>query len=257
MGLHVLSPPDFSQCRLLDRFDLKGHTAKQSVGGNRRLWSTMMHRPDSSYIAIFDSQIPKGFLEDSVRCLMDCYRQSDKASTDTYPKPVAHDYRPGRRRADFEARWPLVAERYSGMSTAYQPNHAGNCWHIEITCGSVIITQSFLDAKCKAVRHAVFRETLARRSENWLFADMAPSAPRPDAPLYAMLAHDVNPKDQSQPILVEVRFPDPSGEIVARIDLISRFPHLFTEVDSIPEVPIVDDLDMGFHEGVKEKRKSV
>jgi hypothetical protein len=86
---------------------------------------------------------------------------------------------------------------------------------------------------------------------------MAAPPPPIGAPLYAILRHDAAPQDQSRPALVDIVFPDATGKIVAHINLMLRFHHLFNQAESADEVHIDENLDIGFHPDSKEKRKSV
>lgn len=217
-----------------------------------------MNNSYTSPVVAFDAVVPPEFLEYSVRSLLDCYRRGDEKSRSEYPREVAHDLRPILRRAEFEREWPLVVQNFPEMWAEYQQNHAKNCYHALIHCGNVILTQSFVDPRCGTVRSAIFRETYARRNDAFLFADMAPPAPRPDAPLYAILMHDADPKDQSRPNLIHIVFPDQDSKIVARIDLMERFSYLFNDAE-FAEVERVEDgdLDIGLRPDAGQERKSV
>lgn len=206
----------------------------------------------------FDGYVPTSFLEDTLRTLNQCYQRAYELAKKLYPWQVAHDYRPYLRRAEFEKEWPLVVQKYSelGAHCEYCQNYARNCWHALVTFGGVLLTQSLVDQKLKAVRRAMFRDGYARRNESFLFADMAPPAPMADAPLYAILSHEGTP-DQARPLYADIIFPDPQGEIVARIELVKRFPDLFTTGKPIAEEVVADALDIGLRKDIKEERKSV
>ncbi len=155
-------------------------------------------------VAIFDNDVPGGFLEASVRSLKDCYERAHRQCLRNYPREVAHDLRPYLRRAEFEKEWALVAESHSGITCGFYTNVGRNCYHVRVQSGRVILTASFVDARVRAVRRAMFRDTYARRNETFLFADMAPTPPPEGAPLYAILMHDAASDDQSALLYADV-----------------------------------------------------
>jgi hypothetical protein len=210
-------------------------------------------------ISVFDSQVPSSFIEASVRSLIDCYSRANDTVRKAFPEPVAHDLRPHLRRAEFEKEWELIAKQHPDIRAEFCQNQAKNCWHLRITCGSVILTESLVDQRSRVVRRACFRETYARVNEGFLFPELAPPEPSTNSPLYAILTHDASARDQSAPSLIEIVFPGPSGEVVSTIDLRFRFRHLFSDghAEATTEVRIDEKLDIGFHPGGRKKRKSV
>ena len=207
-------------------------------------------------ISMFDGEVPGEFLRDSLRCLKNCYKEAYQYCKTRYPWEVAHDYRPKRRRAEFEREWPLIASRFSNMTWSYCPNAGKNCFHARIACGRVILTQSFVDPKVNTVRRAMFRDTYARPNYAYLFEGMGLPAPTPDSPLYAILMHDAAGGDQSNLCLAEIIFPDPTGKIVARIDLAKRFPDVFVEGETIAPEMVPDEVPVELIKIQKEQRKT-
>lgn len=216
-----------------------------------------MHTTSNDPVVAFDAQIPEGFLEDTIRAILACYKRADDECRKLYPAPVGHDLRPHLRRAQIETEWAKVVAQYSALSSEYCKNYARNCWHARITCGNIILTESFVDPRIGHVRPAIFRETYARLNQGFLFPDMAPPAPPAEAPLYALLMHDTTPKDQSRPTLMEIIFPDPEGNVVARINLMARYRDLFNQGGAVAEIQIPDEaLDLSLQPIAKQKGRN-
>jgi hypothetical protein len=202
---------------------------------------------------VFRSAVSDEFMRDSIRCLKDCYKRAYEECR-RYPAEVAHDLRPMLRRAEFEDQWRFVVERH-GISCSFQPNAAKNCYHTLVLYGRVMLTASYVDHWVGTVRTAIFRNTYARANEGYLFPELVPLPPMPDAPLYALLVHDGAPGVLDRPCSAQVVFPDPDGKIVGRIDLVKRFPDLFVSDESSEEV-VDDSLDIELRDDLEE-RKSV
>ena len=206
---------------------------------------------------IFDLHISAAFLEDSVRCLFDSYQRVHQECKSRFPWQEAHDVRPILRRADFEYRWRMVAQRYSGMIAEVASNNAKNCFHTRIKYGQVIITQSYVDAYVKTIRKADFRDGYARSDAAYLFPDMNPPAPAKSSPVYAVMMHDSDPMDPSRPHYVDIVFPNPlGGPFLARIKLAKRYPDLFAVPVVVAEEVVEDTLQPVLRKDAKQQRKS-
>jgi hypothetical protein len=211
-----------------------------------------MHDP----ISIFDAEIPSEFLRDTLRCLKNCYREAHKYCRLRYPWQVAHDHLAYRRRTEFEKEWPMVASKYSEMSSGFFPNAAKNCFHTRIDCNRIVMTCSFVDQKLKTVRRAIFRDTYARSIYNYLFEEMKPPSPSAEASLYAILMHDAAGKGQSDLCVAKIIFPDPAGEIVASINLVDRFPDVFMDEKSAAPEVVDSELPIEIIDIPQENRKT-
>jgi hypothetical protein len=102
----------------------------------------------------------------------------------------------------------------------------------------------------------MFRDTYARGNQGYLFPDMAPAPPPQDAPLYAILMHDADPGDQSRLAVADVIFPDPEGQVVGRIHLVDRFPHLFVTEESDHVEMVEGEIEIELYPEVENREKS-
>jgi hypothetical protein len=171
-----------------------------------------------SPVELFEQCVPLPFIQDSVRLLFETYRQ---AYEECRPRPwqVAHDLRGHVRRALIEERWPLVAERHQadGIRVAYHPNRKRTSFFTQVTCGRIVLTQSFVEKPETIVRRAEFRNTRARSNQLELFSDNPP--PLPDAPLSTLLIHG-EARGGRHPYFADIVFPAPDCKsYLARIEL--------------------------------------
>jgi len=176
---------------------------------------------------VFYKKISTDFLLDSIRCLRLSYNEAFFDCKSDFSWQVAHDARPIVRRARFEEGWKRVAERYS-MQTSFEQNVGKNCYHLRIVNSRVILTAALIDYRVKTVRPALYRNDYALGNQNFLFPEMN-SSPIVDAPVYAILMHDVDPLYPWQPLYADIGFPDSTGKIRGRIRLAERFARVFSE----------------------------
>ena len=89
-----------------------------------------------------------------------------------------------------------------------------------------MLTASAVDGPREMVRRALFRNTLAKSPQMFLFDTNAPPPPPPGAPVYGIILHGPPPKDQDQrfPGFVNVAFPDSECRYyIESVNLMDRF----------------------------------
>ena len=189
---------------------------------------------------VFSKHLPVAFLEASVSCLVDSYSTSWAECDAAHQKPEAHDLWPYARRAKFEGEWRSLAKGFESISASVELNYSKNWHHTRIQGGPVILTASAVRDEAEIVRYAVFRETLARSNQAYLFDDIMPP-PLPDAPLYAILIHAPSLETPSRPRFAHVVFPSPDAKgYVGRIRLELQFPKYFAPTENDIEEKVAD-----------------
>ena len=192
-----------------------------------------MPSPPIDPAGFFDENIPGQFLEATIRCLCDSYRLAKEECDQGYERYEGHDLLPSLRRAKFDGQWRGVAARFDSLTASAESNQAKNCYHTCIQGGKVVLTASLVRHEQEIVRHAVFRETLARSNQVYFpcLEDLAPSI-SPDALLYAILIHGPALDSVARPQFAHVVFPSPDIKgYVARIRLEKRYPQYFSPLE--------------------------
>jgi hypothetical protein len=190
----------------------------------------------SNLIQVFDAAVPDNFLKDSLRCLHECANLASIYCA-PYPGPERRYLQPHARRANVEFRWREIGERYATthpvVSVTVKPNSRDSGDYTRITFGNVVLTESAVKNRCDIVRPADFRETLARSSAPWLFAEMEEEPPPPGALLYAILVYAAV---GTTLVFADIVFPDTKCEhYLGRIRLFDRYPDLIATLKTPQE----------------------
>ena len=207
----------------------------------------------------FDDYVPYELQQDLiVRCILKGYAEAADECLGKYAWEQAHDVRPHIRRAKIEQLLLGLRSRHHEITAVSTINESNNAYHVRVTSGRVIFTVSAVDSPETTLRHAVFRETLARRYQLPLpELGMEEPPPSPDALLYALIIHGPANEDGVQrfPSFVHVVFPTSDcSDYIDRLDLLARFRDL-PEVKGIPEmVKIPNVLGIRLRETAKEQR---
>jgi hypothetical protein len=141
-----------------------------------------------------------------VNCLNQCYDDS-LLSAEDFDKPLIPSVLPSIRRAMFDQRWRLLAEKYD-FTANYEPN-ANKCYsYTVIRTPRIWLTAHYVERPDAPVRPAVYRENLCGESTLWDDIEMEVGS-RSTSSFYAMLTHSgayaklesariVFPKNQSE-----------------------------------------------------------
>lgn len=155
------------------------------------------------------------------------------------------------RRAMVEYQIRELAEGYPEISASAQLNYGGTSYYTLLSSGNVFLTANAVDHPNKTVRKAMFRETYARASQPNLFGE----PPEEGTILYGILLHGPDELNKTRPEFAHIAFPNKDcSDYVGRVDLFGRFPELVSELWSIDEEVIPDELDMGIRPE-SERRK--
>jgi hypothetical protein len=193
--------------------------------------------------ALFEDTVPLPFLQDTLRMLFAAYRVASDECREL-PWEVTHDFRGHVRRKEIEKNWPGVATKYQsdGVYVSYQLNRRKTAYFTQVSCGRVILTESYVATPETIVRRADFRKTFARSNQPTLFGDDHP--PLPADPLYALLIHGEDNKAR-HPYFADIVFPDPTvSTYLARIGLFSVFHSLIGTLIAPTQEEVIPDAAM-------------
>lgn len=184
--------------------------------------------------SIFDGSVPPRAQLAILRSTVVNYAEAHYLTRERFDRFSRHDVLPHIRRAyiDQGLRAVAVAQRLRGGADAAL-NAAGNSYHAEIVAGRTVLTASAVDSPDQMVRHAIFRETLARNPQRAL-PGLEPAAPAATANLYGIIVYGPGDRrgDPRLPGFVRVVFPDPSCSIYVGdpVDLMARFAPQYEEL---------------------------
>ncbi|HVR46918.1 MAG TPA: hypothetical protein VMT95_09850 [Candidatus Binatia bacterium] len=141
-----------------------------------------------------------------------------------YDPPEMHDLLPHIRRAKFERDMRLLAGRF-GLTGFARRNQRKTSFHTRITAPNMILTASAVATPKTLVRHAEFRQTLARDPQLSLLPDADEGS---GTAYYSLYIHGplVTPEGLSLPKLgfAHLVFPDRFlTKYVGRVDLLSTY----------------------------------
>jgi hypothetical protein len=140
----------------------------------------------------------------------------------------------------FEAQWRELAGAYNELKATAEVNEGRNCFHTEIACGCIVLTESAVKDRWEVVRHADFRQTLAS-NQRLLFRELEPEA-TDEWKLYAILLH--GQADPRIPAFADIVFPtrDCKGYAAPRIRLFDEFAEVVLAKTSFAEEIIPDEI---------------
>lgn len=184
----------------------------------------------SEYSRMFASHVPFELAVDMARVARDATRQAFAKDIDLLPG-ARRDKFPIDRRALTETGFHHLAEKYKGHGVVAKEkkNATGNCSHVEVVSGRVVIIPAAVETDESLVRDAKYRKTLASSPQLALPLDGEISQHPSDALLAVVLygPSSTYPKtaEQAEPGFVVVRFPTPDWSCYAegRIDLLCHF----------------------------------
>jgi hypothetical protein len=173
---------------------------------------------------IFDEAFPRQVQRAILRVTTMGFHEAHRSVRQRFDYYAGHDLLPYERRAYVENNLLGLAKRYKLTRPTPQLNKARNSFHVELLSGGCVLTASAVESRGEMVRHAIFRETLARHRQGQLFNQEPDAAP--GATLYGIILYGAPDKDDNQsfPGFVVVAFPDRFCErYVSEVDLMSRF----------------------------------
>src|SRR5262249_55920387 len=116
----------------------------------------------------FLEQVPASFLKASIDVINTGYKTSHMECTSGFLEPEARDLYGHHRRATTEMGWRTMAQRH-GLTAVAEANSRKTYNHTRVTCGEVLMTQSFVRHSGQLVRPADFRGTLAQDNQLSIF----------------------------------------------------------------------------------------
>jgi hypothetical protein len=147
-----------------------------------------MSSPSHLHRLFFES-FPAAFLKETVSALERSYRLAQEDCM-KFDGNEAHDVFSHIRRAHFQTEWRRIAKAYPTLDATSVENEAGNAFHTKVRGGSIVLTESAVNASTEIPRRALFRATYARRPQ-MAFTSFGIDDPPPpaEASAYAILAH--------------------------------------------------------------------
>jgi hypothetical protein len=197
---------------------------------------------------IFAKDVPKEVLGALLHAVLQNYADSSDYCYSNF-RPTRAKVMSGHHRwAKTEDEWVGVAERHkdivSAKETPYK-HHTGS--YVELTCGSVRMTQSSVTHTGQFPRDADFRDALSKSSHQYgLFLEKGEdsSDPAEGKYLYAIVIHGVHPRAKKREVcsFAWVRFPrrDCRRYYSERIDLFEMFPDIVKEYYGATEEQVAE-----------------
>jgi len=164
------------------------------------------------------------FLKEATERLGAIYEEAYEELVVEYDSPELHDLLPHVRRAKFERDLRIIAKR-NGLAGVARRNRRKTSYHTRVTAANMILTASAVPTPSTIVRHAEFRETLARDSQLFLFGDPEEGA---GSAYYALYIHGSlqTPEGFSLPKLGFANLVFPNRYLsgyVGRVDLLTTY----------------------------------
>ena len=185
------------------------------------------------YEAMTFDHMPPSFFERLIRAVFTAHSVAAEECRASFKVPEAANLLGLHRRGKLEGFMRDVAEM-EGIEAEVVKSKKSGWYHTELRSGPIILTASSVQTPCDLVEEAEFRLTLARDSQDVLWAEPK-DVPSTDAHLYVLLLHSrsnwVSPADQLRfghlpgSAYLAYPLPDLSG-YVHDIDLFARFPHV-------------------------------
>lgn len=189
------------------------------------------------------------FLRDTLRLLATVYRGAHEDCRFSHAEPEAHDLYPHKRRAMLEGQLRELAKSY-GITASAEHNYGGTSNYTLLASDNILLTANAVDNPKTVIRRAVYRETYARAAQLKLFGEQPPRGDR----LYAILLHGPDESNRARPEFAHIVFPDESCKrYVYRINLFDKFSDLVSELWTIEEATVFDDLDIQIRQDIDEQ----
>jgi len=164
---------------------------------------------------LFQQEIPRPFLSALVAGCPAVFKRAYEFVYQNFHEPQARDLLPHVRRSMMEQHLWTTASRFldHDIDVVDNPNFARNCYHVEVRCGSIILTASGVSTPKQMVRDAKFRNTLAEDNQGLLFSYMD-DRKRGDA-YYAIILYGPDFEDRSKVAFIQLAFPSHDPEAKA------------------------------------------
>lgn len=205
---------------------------------------------------MFFEAFPEEFLRNLLRLISEVYVEAYEECQSSYPIPEAHDLRSHMRRAKLEYQVRELVRNFPDIVAEVEKNKKKTSFYTKLKNKRVVLTISAVNHPNTIVRRAEFRETYARNAQLSLF-DPEP-VPPPDALLYAILLHGPDSLEPSRPGFINVVFPNKNCKAyVGSIDLMLKFNTLTTEIWSVKEEIVKDELSIKLREDAKQQAEKL
>lgn len=163
------------------------------------------------------------FLQALTERLAAIYEEAHEELLVRFDAPELHDLLPHFRRARFEQEMRGIARQH-GLTGISQLNRRRTSFHTRVTANDMVLTASAVATPRTIVRHAEFRETLARDSQMTLWNDPGPEG----SAYYSLYIHGplVTPQGHSLPKLGFAHLVFPNRFLtsyIGRIDLLESY----------------------------------
>ncbi|MBC7834216.1 MAG: hypothetical protein H7Y88_03835 [Phycisphaerales bacterium] len=175
---------------------------------------------------VLDANVPLPLQQAIHTIFMEEYRLTNADVRRRYGAEEGHDVEPHLRRANIESRLGELEQIAPGLVKVHVgQNRSGNSFRF-LECGSLILTQSYVEPGSKVPREAAFRNSFAGNlNQPRLFApDEAERVAQVQAleKMYSIITHTPSPHNPAEPSHISVVFVDAACRFVASIDLAER-----------------------------------
>jgi hypothetical protein len=151
----------------------------------------MPYYGDPRFIELIEREFPRGFFIRLAEEYEQDYLHAEEFVYERYPEPEAHDLAPYDRRARCEVSTVYVAEQFARHGIKAEPasNATASNYHREVSAGCAVLTQSFARQQGDMIRHADFRDSLARTSRIPLLREPDFKSPPAGTRIYGVVLH--------------------------------------------------------------------
>jgi len=205
-----------------------------------RLSSLKLYGPQQE--ELYRSEVPLPVTRAYGEMIIEQYAITADQAEERWLSEEAADALPNYRRAEIETATLKLRGLGAGVEAAL--NAAGNHHHREVIAGRVVITQSKVESKTGPIRDAVFRRSLAMKSQT---ISMNLLDDEPDATttgevdrLWACFVH-MPSKRLDRPAFIRIAFPFPDGTWDWYVDLFDLIPDLVGYANSPALVTLRDE----------------
>ena len=196
----------------------------------------------TNYLDLFREHVPRGFLQEVLVTVHDCYADANDQCLAPFEEPEAVNMRPFHRRALIEQSLRKIVKKFGGVTATAERVRVGNgqvgwWYHTLVRCGPVAFTQNTTSEPNELVRASHFRQQYAVTNRQlFLFPDDEATLARnlgqlPEGVrLYGILLHGQSDR-APLPGFAVIRFPnhDYDAYLPGIVDLFQEFADIVAE----------------------------
>jgi hypothetical protein len=212
------------------------------------MFSSKSSSMESEFHYIYRKSVPPALEREIVKCIFAEYLSAHASVNSKFSRYTAHDLYPYERRAFIEDKLIKIARQHPNVGAIEKPNKNGGNYHVEISCGQVILTVNAVNHPEQIVRYADFRKTLASNGQlEFQFEDIEEEA-SDNSNLYAIILH--GPSTNKTPNFIDIVFPDKDCKKYRdRVNLLHKHSDIYEDhkvaIEEVEPVQIKIKKDIG------------